>query len=93
MKAVVYSGNEGICGVVSERELSRPVLSSAEAARSSWCRSTLCWLLTQAAPNMYGEDPHRYHVLCKTHAVGVNPCDAKMLYGDKVPVWALQLVA
>lgn len=26
----------------------------------------------------------RHLVFCRVHASGVNPCDAKMLYGDKV---------
>mmetsp|Transcript_11853 Transcript_11853/g.19541 ORF Transcript_11853/g.19541 Transcript_11853/m.19541 type:complete len:413 (+) Transcript_11853:39-1277(+) len=43
-------------------------------------------------PPPHGYNPNRYYVLCRVHAVGVNPVDAKFLYGDKVPEWMLPLV-
>jgi hypothetical protein len=36
-------------------------------------------------PPPFGYYADRKAVLCKVHAVGVNPVDAKKLYGDKLP--------
>lgn len=35
---------------------------------------------------------HSHYVICRVEAVGINPVDAKLLYGDKVPTWALPIV-
>lgn len=43
-------------------------------------------------PKTYGECSNRRMVLCKVKCVGINPVDAKSLYGDKMPHWALPLV-
>ena len=38
-------------------------------------------------PNVY---PH--HVLVKVKNAGLNPCDAKYLYGDKIPSWMVPVL-
>lgn len=43
-------------------------------------------------PSPYGELHDRQWVLCRVHAVGLNPVDAKFLYGDKLPHFCLPLV-
>jgi len=40
----------------------------------------------------FGANPNRKTILVRVRACGVNPVDAKFLYGDKVPLWALPLV-
>lgn len=40
----------------------------------------------------YGALPERKYVLCRVHAAGVNPVDAKFLYGDKAPAFLLPQV-
>lgn len=39
-----------------------------------------------------GEAPGRQYVVCRMHGGGVNPVDAKFLYGDKLPHACLPLV-
>ena len=37
----------------------------------------------------------KHKVLVKIHAAGVNPCDAKRMYGDKIPskLWYISFVS
>lgn len=51
----------------------------------------LRWLIP-SIPAPYGEVPDRQYVLCRVHCVGMNPVDAKFLYGDKLPHFCLPLV-
>jgi NADPH:quinone reductase-like Zn-dependent oxidoreductase len=41
--------------------------------------------LIRCAPDAYGECRGRKMVYCRVVAVGINPVDAKFLYGDKLP--------
>lgn len=41
--------------------------------------------LFPSIPGVYGRCDDRHYVLCKVMSAGVNPVDAKRLYGDKVP--------
>ena len=49
------------------------------------------WLLP-STPKPYGEKADRQWVLCRVHSVGLNPVDAKFLYGDKLPQFCLPMV-
>ncbi|UJR18633.1 hypothetical protein I4U23_005541 [Adineta vaga] len=51
----------------------------------------LRWLIP-SIPGPYGEVADRQWVLCRVHCGGVNPVDAKFLYGDKLPHFCLPLV-
>ena len=51
----------------------------------------LRWLIP-SIPAPYGEVAGRQWVLCRVHCGGVNPVDAKFLYGDKLPHFCLPLV-
>ena len=43
-------------------------------------------------PGVYGSCPDRKLVYCRVKSVGINPVDAKRLYGDKLPHFLLPLV-
>ena len=49
-------------------------------------------LVFSRIPGCYGEVSDRQWVLCRVSCVGVNPVDAKFLYGDKLPHFCLPLV-
>jgi NADPH:quinone reductase-like Zn-dependent oxidoreductase len=51
----------------------------------------LRWLIP-GIPGPYGEVTDRQWVLCRVYCGGVNPVDAKFLYGDKLPHFCLPLV-
>jgi NADPH:quinone reductase-like Zn-dependent oxidoreductase len=51
----------------------------------------LRWLIP-SMPDSYGELVGRQWVLCRVYCGGVNPVDAKFLYGDKLPHFCLPLV-
>ncbi|CAF0925823.1 unnamed protein product [Adineta steineri] len=51
----------------------------------------LRWLISNI-PSPYGEVDSRQWVLCRVYCGGVNPVDAKFLYGDKLPHFCLPLV-
>ena len=56
-----------------------------------YCMCVLRRLLPRI-PNPYGEVAARQWVLCRVYCGGVNPVDAKFLYGDKVPRFCMPLV-
>lgn len=43
-------------------------------------------------PKKYGENKNRYMVYCQVISGGINPVDAKRLYGDKMPHFMLPFV-
>ncbi|CAF3293166.1 unnamed protein product [Rotaria socialis] len=57
----------------------------------SYCMCLLRRLLP-SIPGPYGEIADRQWVLCRVYCGGVNPVDAKFLYGDKLPHFLLPLV-
>ncbi|CAF3139377.1 unnamed protein product [Rotaria sp. Silwood2] len=57
----------------------------------SYFMCLLRWLLP-GMPSTYGEVAARQWVLCRVYFGGVNPVDAKFLYGDKLPHFCLSLV-
>ena len=56
------------------------------------CVMKVLRLLFPRIPEPYGESPNRQWVLCRVHSGGMNPVDAKFLYGDKLPHFCLPLV-
>ena len=51
----------------------------------------LRWMVPRM-PGPYGEVVGRQWVLCRVYCSGLNPVDAKFLYGDKLPHFCLPLV-
>eukprot|EP00759_Apiculatamorpha_spiralis_P048516 PhF_6_TR43684/c0_g1_i1/m.67137 len=57
---------------------------------SLWMRALR--FIFSSIPPPYGSNPKRQLILCRVLYAGVNPVDAKFLYGDKLPHFCLPLV-
>eukprot|EP00128_Syssomonas_multiformis_P007135 Colp12_sorted_trinity150504_noHs@12953 len=94
MKAVVYSraANNGV------KLINKPTTTLDDQGPSGFKSFFVSAFITfgsaflslmrfffKSVPLPYGYNPQRKFVLCRVHSVGLNPVDAKWLYGDKLP--------